>query len=51
VWRRWLLDQGRVTELFQEAARNGLLRYSSAGSVVRVDWLQESLSEVARAVA
>lgn len=51
VWRRWLLDQGRVTELFHEAARNGLLRYSSAGSAVRVDWLQESLSEVVRAVA
>jgi hypothetical protein len=51
VWRRWLLDQARVTELFHEAARNGLLRYSSAGSAVRVDWLQESLSEVVRAVA
>ena len=51
VWRRWLLDQGRVTELFHEAARNGLLRYSSAGSAVRVDWLLESLSEVVRAVA
>ena len=51
VWRRWLLDSGRVTELFHEAARNGLLRFSSAGSSVRVDWLEESLSEVARAVA
>jgi hypothetical protein len=51
VWRRWLLDQARVTELFHEAARNGLLRYSSAGSAVRVDWIQESLSEVVRAVA
>lgn len=51
VWRRWLLDEDRVTELFHEAARNGLLRYSSAGSSVRVDWLQESLSEVVRAVA
>jgi hypothetical protein len=51
VWRRWLLDESRVTELFHEAARNGLLRYSSAGSMVRVDWLQESLSEVVRAVA
>lgn len=51
VWRRWLLEQGRVTELFHEAARSGLLRYSSAGSSVRVDWLQESLSEVVHAVA
>jgi hypothetical protein len=51
VWRRWLLDQGRVTELFYQAAREGLLRYSAAGSTVRVDWLRESLSEVVRAVA
>jgi hypothetical protein len=51
VWRRWLLSPGRVTELFHEAARNGLLRFSSAGSSVRVDWLEESLPEVARAVA
>ena len=51
VWHRWLLDQGRVTELLHEAARNGLLRFSSAGSSVRVDWLEESLSGVIRAVA
>jgi hypothetical protein len=51
VWHRWLLDQGRVTEMFHEAARKGLLRYSSAGSSVRVDWLQESLPEIVRAVA
>jgi hypothetical protein len=51
VWRRWLLDSARVTELFQEAARNGLLRFSSAGSSVRVDWLEHSLPEVARVVA
>jgi len=51
VWRRWLLDLARVTELFQEAERQGLLRYSSAGSAVRVDWLQDTLSEVVCAVA
>ncbi len=51
VWRRWLLDHSRVIELFHQAARQGVLRYSSAGSTVRVDWLQESLSEVVRAVA
>lgn len=51
VWRRWLLDPARVTELFQEAERQGLLRYSSAGSAVRVDWLQETLSEAVCAVA
>lgn len=51
VWRRWLLDRGRVTELFHEAERQGLWRYSSAGSAVRVDWLQETLSEAVCAVA
>ena len=43
VWRRWFLDAARVTELFHEAERQGLLRYSSAGSAVRVDWLQGTL--------
>ena len=41
----------RVTELFHEAERQGLLRYSSAGSAVRVDWLQDTLSEAVCAVA
>jgi hypothetical protein len=51
VWRRWLLDTARVTELFHEAEHQGLLRYSSAGSAVRVDWLQDTLSEAICAVA
>lgn len=51
VWRRWLLDPPRVTELFHEAERQGLWRYSAAGSAVRVDWLQETLGEAVRAVA
>jgi hypothetical protein len=51
VWRRWLLDRARVTELFHEADRQGVLRYSAAGSAVRVDWLQETLSGVVRVVA
>jgi len=51
VWRRWLLDTARVTELFHEAERQGLLRYSSAGSAVRVDWLQDTLGEAVCAVA
>jgi hypothetical protein len=51
VWRRWLLDPARVTELFHEAERQGLWRYSSAGSAVRVDWLQDTLSEAVCAVA
>lgn len=51
VWRRWLLDGDRVTELFHEADRQGVLRYSVAGSAVRVDWLQETLPEVVAAVA
>jgi hypothetical protein len=51
VWRRWLLDGDRVKELFHQAERQGLWRYSSAGSAVRVDWLQSTLSEAVCAVA
>jgi hypothetical protein len=51
VWRRWMLDADRVKELLREAARHGLLRYSLAGSAVRVDWLYGTLPEVVRAAA
>jgi hypothetical protein len=51
VWRRWLLDAARVKELFNEAERHGLWRYSAAGSAVRVDWLQDTLGEAVCAVA
>ncbi len=51
VWRRWLLDQDRVLDLFGRAARLGILRFSSAGSAVRVDWLASSLAEVTGAAA
>lgn len=46
VWRRWLLDQERVLDLFGQAARLGVLRFSSAGSAVRIDWIASSLAEV-----
>lgn len=51
VWRRWLLDTTRVAELFNQAERIGVLRFSQAGSAVRVDWQVDSLEEVARAAA
>ena len=51
VWRRWLLDAPAVTELFNQAERIGVLRFSQAGSAVRVDWRATSLEEVARAAA
>jgi hypothetical protein len=51
VWRRWLLEPDRVLDLFGQAARMGVLRFSSAGSAVRVDWLAESLAEVTNAAA
>ena len=47
VWRRWLLDATRVAELFNQAERIGVLRFSQAGSAVRVDWRVGSLEEVA----
>jgi hypothetical protein len=51
VWRRWLLEQERVLDLFGQAARLGVLRFSLAGSAVRVDWLARSLAEVTGAAA
>ncbi len=51
VWCRWLLESDRVTDLFGQAARIGVLRFSSAGSAVRVDWLVGSLAEVTGATA
>jgi hypothetical protein len=51
VWRRWLLDDHQVTDLFGQAARLGVLRFSQAGSAVRIDWLAHDLTEVARAAA
>lgn len=51
VWRRWLLDAGRVLDLFGQAARLGVLQFSSAGSAVRIDWLATALQEVTGAAA
>jgi hypothetical protein len=51
IWRRWLLDGSRVVELLAQAERLGVLRYSQAGSAVRIDWRVGSLDEVARAAA
>ena len=51
VWHRWLLDQERVIDLFGQAARLGVLRFSSAGSAVRIDWLVRTLAEVTGAAA
>jgi hypothetical protein len=51
IWRRWLLDPPRVTELFAQAESLGVLRYSQVGSAVRIDWRVKTLEEVARAAA
>lgn len=51
VWRRWLLEPDRVLDLFGQAARLGVLQFSSAGSAVRIDWVASSLQEVTGAAA
>jgi hypothetical protein len=51
AWNRWLLDTAAVLSMFDQVARLGLLRISSAGSVVRIDWLARSLAEVTSAAA
>jgi hypothetical protein len=49
LWHRWLLDIDAVFGLLDQAARLGILRFSSAGSVVRIDWEVDSLAEVTSA--
>jgi hypothetical protein len=51
VWRRYLLDHDAVRALFREADRAGILRFSEAGTIVRIDWLVTDLVEVARVAA
>lgn len=47
VWRRYLLDDDDVRALFHQADRHKILRFSEAGTMVRVDWLLDDLREVA----
>ncbi|MDE0122005.1 MAG: DUF1819 family protein [bacterium] len=51
VWRRWLLEDALVEDLFVRCARLGVLRFSRAGSAVRIDWLVHRLEEVTGAAA
>jgi hypothetical protein len=51
VWRWWLLEERQVRALLLEADREGVLRFSDAGSTVRIDWLVDGLEEVVRAIA
>ena len=51
VWRRWLLDEASVLRHFSDLARRGVLKFSAAGSTVRVDWVAKGLEEVAIAAA
>jgi len=51
VWRRWLLDETRVRDLLDQANTLGTLHCSRTGSAVRIDWMVNSLEEVAGASA
>lgn len=51
AWRWWLLSDRHVRGEFLEADRAGVLRFSEAGSTVRIDWLVDGLEEMVRAVA
>lgn len=51
AWRWWLLDDRQVRAHFLEADREGILRFSEAGSTVRIDWLVDGLEEMVRAAA
>lgn len=49
-WRLFLLGQTAVERLFMEAHQEGLLHYSAAGRVVRVDFPARTLGEYASAI-
>jgi hypothetical protein len=51
AWRWWLLDERQIRSLFLEADREGVLRFSDAGSTVRIDWIFNGLEEMVRAAA
>lgn len=51
IWRRWLLDDRWVHDLFTQADRLGVLHYARAGSAVRIDWRVDDLAEVVRVAA
>jgi Putative inner membrane protein (DUF1819) len=51
VWRWWLLEDRGVRGLLLEADREGLLRFSDAGTVRRIDWRVNGLEDMVRAVA
>jgi hypothetical protein len=51
VWRWWLLDDRDVRASLLEADREGLLRFSDAGTIQRIDWRVEGLEAMVRAVA
>lgn len=51
IWRRWLLDDRWVDDLFTQADRLGVLHYARAGSAVRIDWRVGDLAEVVRVAA
>jgi hypothetical protein len=51
VWRRWMLDQGRVDDLFGQATRAGVLTYDIAGTAVRIDWHVNSVAEAINAAS
>lgn len=49
VWRRYLLKDEEVRNLFHDADRHKILRFSEAGTMVRIDWLLDDIRELAGA--
>lgn len=50
AWNWWLLDHSQVRGFLLEADREAVLRFSDAGSTVRIDWRVSGLEEMVRAV-
>jgi hypothetical protein len=50
VWSWWLLEERQIRAHILEADRHAILRFSDAGSVMRIDWRTADLEEMVGAV-
>jgi hypothetical protein len=51
VWKLYLLSETAVERLLVEAQQEGLLTYAAAGSVVRIEFPENTLEDYAHALA
>ena len=50
VWSWWLLEERQIRAQMLEADRHAILRFSDAGSAIRIDWRTTDLEEMIGAI-